>query len=321
MRLAAAWALALATLVGFTAQAQAQAPIRIIVPWPAGGQVDSLARVLAPHLRESSGHPVLVENKPGASSAIGMRECALAKPDGFTFCMSVPDSLSYNPHVFDKLPYDPTAFVGIAHLGWTNGLIVGNSSARFASLKEALAAGKGSGAPVFWATWGDASIPDVYLRWINHRSATRIEAVPYKGAAPANQAVLAGEAQVTYMGLGVSRPHVLKGTVRPLAATGKHRSTLYPDVATLDELGLDPGLPGYFAFYAPPGTPDAIVRHMHTQLQAALDTPTLRQFRATYAMDAPDMNLEQFQRFMAADRQRAGDVFRALGFQPSSITP
>jgi len=320
LRLVAVCTLALAVSLSHGARAQGPSPIRIIVPSPAGGQVDNLARALSPHLRELTGQPILVENKPGASTTIGMRECALARPDGLTFCMSVPDSLSYNPFVFAKLPYDPAAFVGIAHLGWTNGLIVSNTGAKFSSFKEMLVVAKAGGAPVFWATWGEASIPDVYLKWTNHRAGASIEAVPYKGAAPGNQAVLAGEAQVTYMGIGVSRPHVQKGTVRPLAATGKSRSPLYPDIPTLNELGLDPGLPGYFAFYAPPGTPDAIARRMHTLVQAALATPALTQFRETYAMEAADMSLEQFQQFMATDRHRAGEVLRSLGFKPTTVT-
>jgi len=306
-------------LLACSAGAQDPALVRIIVPSPAGGLSDAFARVLAAPLKDIAGQLYIVENRPGASTSIGMAECGRAPPDGRTFCLTLADSLAYNPHVFKRLPYDADRFLGVAHLGWSNGLIVVNSNAEFSTYREMLAHAKKRPRTIFWATWGDASLPDVFLRWTNLKAGVEIEAVPYKGGAPANQSILAAETQVTYMGIGLSRQHVLKGTIRPVAATGKSRSALYPDVPTLQEMNLDPGLPGYFGLYAPPGTPTAILRAMHDHVQKALDTPALQRFLETYTLERSNMNQAQFDQFIRNDRKRAGEVFRQLGFNPAPV--
>jgi tripartite-type tricarboxylate transporter receptor subunit TctC len=312
---------AAAFCLAMPAMAQQDKPLRIIVPFAPGGVLDQLARALGQPLKELTGQAVVVENKPGASSVIGMQACAEAAPDGSTYCMTVPDSLSYNPQLFRKLPYDPAAFVPVANLAWTNGLIVVNTKAQIDSFKDLLAQSQAQPNKFNWATWGDASIPDVYLKWATRQANVKIVPIPYKGAALANQAVLANEVQVSYMGIGTALPHIESGRIKPIALTGKTRNPLFPGLPTLSELGMDPGLPGYIALFAPPRTPRPGVERFHEQLMKALATPEMKQLYARLTLDAVHETPAQFAEFVRQDREQAATVFKALGFAQAAAAP
>lgn len=301
--------------------ADSQKLLRIIVPYAAGGVLDSLARALSTPLQAMTGQTVIVDNRPGGSSLIGMQDCADALPDGNTYCMTVPDSLSYNPQLFKKLPYNPSAFVPVMNLGWTNGLIVVSTKSELASYKELIKRSEAQPDRFNWATWGDASMPDVYLRWVEHQTGARIVSIPYKGAALANQAVLSGEVDVSYMGIGVASPLIEAGRIKPIALTGRTRSSLFPGLPTLAELGVDAGLPGYIAIFAPPKTPGAIVDRFHAQLAQALQTPELKKLYVQFTLDPVNESPAQFAEFVKSDRERASKVFKALGFAPTAASP
>lgn len=294
-------------------------PIRIIVPSPAGGISDGLARALGAQLRELTGETFVVDNKAGASTTIGMRECGLAKPDGRTFCVTLADSLAYNPHAFANLSYDADKFIGVAHLGSSNSLILANAGAGFSSYKDLLAAANQKPGHVFWATFGHASLPDVIRRWTNLKAGVEIAAVPYKGFAPATQALVSAEVQIGLMGLGTSKAYVASGVLRPIAVVGKSRAALYPSVPTLDELGLDTDLPNYFGLYAPPGTPADIVVRMNSLVRKALDRDAMKQFFQTFTLDRVDMSQAQFNQLIQDHRKRAEVVFKAVGIRPGVI--
>src|SRR5262249_4467732 len=187
--------LSLMIAVWFAAAARAQnypnGPIHIIVPYAAGGLTDALARITGGRVADAIGQPVIVENRPGASSIIGMEACANAKPDGQTVCLTVADSLSYNPQLFANLPYDPEkSFTAVIRLAWTNNLLVANAKAPFDAYEEMIGYAKANPGKLNWGTWGPATLPDLYLRWISFTAGVDIQAIPYKGgAAQANQAV------------------------------------------------------------------------------------------------------------------------------------
>jgi tripartite-type tricarboxylate transporter receptor subunit TctC len=320
MRLFQSTAIALLLALGAAAPAAAQgSTVRIIVPSPAGGLSDGIARALSAQLRELTGDTYVVENRAGASTTIGMRECGLAKPDGRTFCITLADSLSYNPHVFAKLPYDAEKFIGVAHLGAGNALILVNPSFGFSTYKDLLSAAKQRPGGVFWATFGDASLPDVIRRWTNLKAGVEIAGVPYKGLAPAQQGLIAGEVQAGLVGIGASKAFVASGALKPVAVVGKSRAALYPSVPTLNELGLDMGLPSYFGLYAPRGTPPAVVARTHALVQKALESEAMKQFSQNYTLDRIEMTQPQFDQFIRTDRKRAAEVFKALGIRPGVI--
>jgi tripartite-type tricarboxylate transporter receptor subunit TctC len=296
-------------------------PVRIIVPYAAGGLVDALARVAGARVAEATGHPVVVENRPGASSILGMQACANAAPDGHTVCITVPDSLSYNPQLFANLPYDPErSFVPVIRLALTNNLLVANAKAPFDNYKEMIAYAKANPGKLNWGTWGPASLPDIYLRWISSRAGVDIQPIPYKGgAAQANPAVYSGEVDITFTGFGVAAPQIAAGTIKPLIALGAKRFAFMPELPSLAEEGGDPGLQGYFGVFAPAATPRPIVERLNAEFTKAIRTPQVQTFYRNSTLVAEANTPDEFAAFARADRQAAAKVFKSIGITPQAV--
>ncbi len=284
--------------------------------------MDALARVLAAPMHESTGQPVIVENRPGASGVVGMQACGNAPPDGYTFCLTVQDSLSYNPYLFTALPYDAEKdFAPITNLGWTNGLIVANAKAGIGSWPELVATAKAKPGKLNWGTWGEASQPDILLRAINAHEHIDITAIPYKGAGQANPALFSGEIDLTYMGIGNAMQHIEAGRLKPIVLTGHQRVASLPGVPTLAEVGADPGLPGYMAAIAPARTPKPVLDRLHAELVKAAHTPGVEQFYRNFTLTFVGNTPAEFAEFVKADRANAGRVFRSMGFKAAPLAP
>ncbi len=303
------------------AQTFPSGPIRIIVPYAAGGLADALARITGARVAEATGHPVITENRPGASSILGMQACANAPPDGHTTCITVPDSLSYNPQLFANLPYDPEkSFVPVIRLALTNALLVANAKAPFNSYEEMIAYAKANPGKLNWGTWGPATLPDIYLRWISSHAGVNIQAIPYKGgAAQANPAVYSGEVDITYMGFGVAAPQIAAGTIKPLVALGVKRSVYMPELPSLGEEGGDPGLQGYFGMFAPAATPKSIVQWLNAEFTKAIGTPQVQIFYKNSTLVAEANTPNEFAAFARADREAAAKVFKSIGITPQAM--
>jgi len=315
----AAGLLALCSAHWAGAQAFPTKPIRVIVPFAAGGLVDTVARTIGAAVTESVGQPVVVETRPGGSSIIGMLACAKAPADGYTLCFTVADSLSYNPHVFSDLPYNAeTDFAPVINLGWSNNLLVANANAPFNSYREMIAYAKAKPGALNWATWGPGSLPDMYLQWIKRQAGVDIAGIPYKGAAGGNPAVLSGEAHITYMGFGVATPHIKAGKIKPIVTIGDRRSSYMPSLPTLAEEGGDPGLRGYFGAFATGQTPRAIVERLNAELTKAIRTPKVQQLYSRATLDFNENTPAEFAGFLKKDRENAGKVFRGMGIKPST---
>lgn len=293
-------------------------PLRIIVPYVTGGAVDASARALAVPMGESIGHPVLVENRPGASSIIGMQACAKSPPDGYTLCYTVADSLSYNPLLFKNLPYDAEKdFVPVVYVARSNSMLLAKGDAPFNSFKEMVAYAKAKPGALNWGTWGPASIPDIYLAWIKYQLGLNIVAVPYKGAGAAVPAALAGEVDVTYMTIGAVAQHLKAGKLKSIAVVGGQRSPVIPDVPALTEEGADPGLRSYFGMFAPGGTPKPLVDRLNAEVVKALNTPKMQEFFAKMTLDIVGGSADQFAEFMKTDVANSRRVFKMIGIQPT----
>ena len=291
-------------------------PIQVIVPYGAGGVTDAIARIVVPHVSESVGQPVLVENRPGASTMIGMAACAKAAPDGYTVCITVPDSLSYNPHLFTKVLYDPDRdFIPVTNLGWSSNLIAANANAPFKNFREMIAYAKSKPGALNWGTWGEGTLPDVYLKWVAHQAGIKITAIPYKGAAQLNPALYAGEVDITYLGFGTALPQIKAGKIRALVAVGSRRSPYMPDLPTLAEEGGDPGLPSYFGVFAPAKTPQAIIARLNAEFAKAVHVPSAEEALRRFTVEPVGNSSAEFALFVKADRDNAGKVFRMMGIR------
>ena len=303
------------------AQTFPSGPIHIIVPFAAGGLVDALARVTGARVAESMGQPVIVENRPGASSTIGMAACANAKPDGHTICPATADALSYNPQLFANLPYDPEkSFTPVIMMALTNNLLVANAKAPFKTYKEMVAYAKANPGKLNWGTWGPGTLPDLHLRWISSQAGVNIQAIPYKGGAvQANTAVYTGEVDITYMGFGVAGPQLAAGTIKPLVAVGTKRSVFLPDLPSLGEEGGDPGLQGYFGMWAPAGTPKPILQRLNAEFTKAMSTPQVQTFYKNSTLVVEPNTPDEFGAFAKADRDAAAKVFKSIGITPQAV--
>lgn len=310
-------AIAVLTVHAAFAQTFPSKPIRIIVPYAAGGLVELMARSVGPMLTDSMGQPIVVETRPGGSAIIGMQACATSAPDGHTLCLAVADALSYNPALFSDLPFNPdTDFAPVINMGLSNNLLVANAKVPFNNYKEMVAFAKANPGKLNWATWGPASLPDLYLQWIKRAAGIEITGIPYKGAGQGNPAVISGEADLTYMGFGVSAPLIKAQKLKPIVAVGNRRSAFMPGLSTLGEEGGDPGLQGYFAMFAPGKTPKPIVDRLNTELAKAIRTPKMQEFYKTYTLELVDNTADQFAQYVRADRENALKVFRSIGIKP-----
>jgi tripartite-type tricarboxylate transporter receptor subunit TctC len=312
---------ATAALALCAAQAVAQSAypakaVRMILPFPAGAVMDSTARALAPEVAKSMGQPVLIENRPGGSFIIGNLACAKSAPDGYTICMNTN---SYNELVYSNLPYNPdTDFVPIIHLAWISSMLIASGNAPFNTFKEMISVAKAKPGSVNWGTWGNATTPDIYLRWINEQMGVKITAVPYKGGTQTMPAILAGEIQVTQFAVGASLPMIKAGKLKAIALLGDRRSPLLPDVPSLGEERANPAILSYFGLFAPANTPRAIVERLNAEFAKAMRTPSAQDFFRTATLEPIGGSAEDFARFLKADAANAARVFKIIGIHPTA---
>ena len=305
-----------------SAQALPAKPLRIIVPIAPGGLVDLIARAASPIVSGQIGQPVLVENRPGAATFIGMSACETAAPDGSTVCLTTSDSLVLNPLQFSKLPYDAeNGFSFVTVLVRTFGVLAANSALPAASVPELIAHARTNPGTLNWATWGPASISAIYYEWFKRENGLAITSIPYKGLGPAIPALASNEVQLSYSAIGLALPHVKAGKMKFLAVTGAKRLSFLPEVPSLAEYNSDPGLTSYFGMYAPAKTPGPVTERLSAEFTRAMNTPKLREFVASQYLEAMGYTPSEFAAFHKTDRENAARIFKALGIKPSDSPP
>jgi tripartite-type tricarboxylate transporter receptor subunit TctC len=252
-------------------------PIRMIVPFPAGGSADTLARLLgqtiSPHLRQ----PIVVDNHPGAGGNIGTEVAAKSPPDGYTFLMT-PSSFASQPSLYSNLTWDPVRdFAPVALIATTPNILVVNSAVPAHSVKELVALAKAQPGRLSYASGGVGATNHLAGELFKHITDTQIVHVPYRGNPLAVVDVMNGQVTMMFDFMITSLPHVKEGKLRALAVTGAKRSPQVPDLPTVSEAGV----PGYeastwFAVMAPVGTPQPMIAKLNTELNAALKQPDIQ---------------------------------------------
>ena len=298
-------------------------PLRLILPYPAGGAIDTLARRIAEEAGPRFGQSIVVDNRPGASGLIAMQACAHAAADGYNACIATGEHMSLNPALFPALPYDPgTDFVPVTRLVRIEGVIVANPRAGFATMDELIAAARAHPGRFNWASFGPGSNPHLYLEWIRRKAGVDIVHVPYKGSLQTIPAVLSGEAQVSFVALGFVLPQIRAGKLQALAVTGPARLAALPQVPTLAEAGLDPGLQSWVGLFVPAGTPALAVQRLNAAFAAAVRDPAFSASALAIqgyepAADTP----EQFGDWVREDRALARRVIDATGIRLEDASP
>jgi tripartite-type tricarboxylate transporter receptor subunit TctC len=271
MRLAVLAIVALLWTASAFAQDYPSRPIRIIVPTPAGGPVDVIARVLANALPAVLRQNVFIENKPGAGNTIGSRQAAAADPDGYTLMVSAASGLIMSPMIVKNAGYDTSSFAPIALVAETPQVLVINPQLPFKSVAELVAYAKKNPGKLNYSTGGVGTLPHLNAELFKSASGTNILHVPYKGGGPSLTAVVAGEVQMTFDTVSTSLQLILDGRLRALAIVGPKRSAELPDVPAMPEIGFPTVTSGaWTALMAPRDTPPAIIARLNAATNAAL---------------------------------------------------
>jgi tripartite-type tricarboxylate transporter receptor subunit TctC len=275
------------------------------------------ANELQPRLKQT----LVIENLGGAAGILGAQACARAKGDGYTICVIYHSTMSYNPLLFTKLPYNPDDFVPVARLFFLiEGLFVSNALG-VSSVAE-LKAKAQSGAALNYATLGEGSFPDLFLKWLNSQWNAKIVGIPYRGGGPAAQALAANEVQLTRFGVGNFTGLLEAGRVKALAVGLPKRAPLLPNVPTLDEAGL-PGYPGqgWWGLAAPRGTPGPIVERLNAEFVKLFSEPKFVAFLDKQSVVSAPTSAAGFAAFLKEDRKAAETLIRIANTKPEEYKP
>ena len=261
------------------AQGYPARPIRIVVPYPAGGGIDVMSRLIAQRLAQRLNQSVVVENKPGAGTIVAAESVARAAPDGHTLMITTDATITINPHLYAKLPYDPVKdFAPVTQLVLLNQLLVANAELPVSNVRELIAHAKANPAKLNYASYGIGSQPHLAMEILKSQAGIDIVHVPYKGIPQAVPAAIAGEVQLTFSGAASTQAHLKSGRLKALAIGGKARLALLPDVPTFAEQGF-PDVPAnaWFGLFAPAATPAEIVNRLHAEVTRILKDPEFMQ--------------------------------------------
>lgn len=271
-------ALASASLLPGLSWAQQTRPLRLVVPFPPGGATDITARVMAEPLSRFLGQSVIVENRAGAGGSIGMSEVAKAAPDGFTLGVATLSTHGVNPSVYKKLPYDPIKdFVAVTELVKAPGVLVVNAALPVNNYAELIKYLKANPGKVTYASPGNGTIGHMWGELFKSSTNTFMVHIPYRGAGPALNDVVAGQVNMYFDQVASSLPFIQSGKLRAIAVSWGKRLDVLPNVPTYGELALfSNNDPSWFGLVAPAGTPTAAVKRINDAAVAALKEPAIR---------------------------------------------
>ena len=315
---AASAAAGAAMLPAARAQSYPAKPIRMIIPFPPGGATDILGRVLAQKLGDQLGQSVVVENRPGAGGAIGSEMTAKAAPDGYTIQMATVSTHSIGPALNPKTPYNVKRdFAPVIHLADSTNVLIVSPSLPVNNLKELIAYAKTHPGKLNFSSSGNGTIVHMTGEMFKMETGTFIVHIPYKGTALAIPDLIAGQISLMFDNMASALPHVKSGKVKTLAVSQLKRSTLLPEVPTMDEAGLK-GFESntYFGVFAPAGTPAAIVQRLNAEINKALQALDFRERLAANGAEPVGGTPEQFARVIERETAKYAAVIKRAGIKP-----
>ena len=277
-----AWLLACLALAGSGVHAQAaypDRPVRIIVPFPAGGPADALARLVGDRLTQSLGKPFVIENKAGAGGNIGMEQGARAAPDGYTLTLAPVGNLTVAPALYAKLPYDPAKdFAPITVLAEVPNVLIVHPSVPAKTVAELVRYAKANPGKLNYASPGNGSIPHLAAELFKRMTGVDMVHIPFNGVAPATNAVLSGEVQLFFAQSSSALPQWRAGRVVALGVASRKRIATAPELPTIAEQGVpDFDATSWYALVAPAGTSAPVIDRLHAEIVRALALPEVRE--------------------------------------------
>ena len=290
-------------------------PLRLVVPFPPGGPLDVVGRLIAQQLGERWGRNVVVENKPGAGGNIGADFVAKSTPDGYTVVMGALSTHAVNPSLYSKMPYDAQKdFAPITRVAITPNVLVVNPALPVNSVKELIAYAKAHPGKLSFGSGSTGSAGHLAGELFKVDAGIDMVHIPYKGAAPATQALLAGDTQLMFDNLANAMAQVKAGKLRALAVTTAERSKLAPDLPTMAEAGV-PGfdISTWFGLFAPAGTPAAIIGRWNADVVRILESPEMRERLAAQGAEAAPDSPDDFARFVSGELQKYARIVKASG--------
>lgn len=320
VRYAVAVGLALASFTTTPALAQSAGyptkPVRIISPFPPGGSVDAVARLVAHEISKPLGQQVIVDNRAGASGNIGTQLAKNATPDGYTLLLNTMPFVT-NQFLYPKVPYDPVKdFEPISLISSSPSLLTVHPSLPVKTVKELLALAKSKPGALNYASAGAATNPHIAGELFNYLGKVDLMVIHFKGGGPGLTATLAGETQITFSNISETIPLVQAGRLRVLGVTSSKRAAVLPKVPTIAEAGL----PGYefltwHALVAPDGTPPAVIKKLSDVVRTTLRSPDTVQKFATRGLDVIGSTPEELAAHLKSEVEKMGRVIKERGMR------
>ncbi|VFR45331.1 Putative extracytoplasmic tricarboxylate-binding receptor of a tripartite transporter, in cluster with DUF1446 [plant metagenome] len=298
------------------AAAQANEPIRLIVPFGPGSGTDLIARTLAKAVTEETGTPVIVDNKPGGEGFIGSRAAATAAPDGRTLLMAGSSTQVVNAHLFKKLPYDPVKdFVPVTPIARTSMLLTVNANLPAKNATELMQLAKAK--PGVLSVGSGSATTRLVGQYFMQQAGIKMLDVPYKTPASAVTDLMGDQVNVVFIDLPTVAGHLQNGKLRALAVTGRQRMQAQPNVPTLQEAGLkDFDITAWYGIWAPAGTPSPIAAQLNATFSKAMASPSVKAFFTNASMETfGAMTPADFQKFQADETAKIGRIVKAAGIE------
>lgn len=309
-------ALAGAALLPATGRTQAwpAAPVRVVVPFPPGGTVDTLTRLLAPALTTQLGQQVVVDNRGGANGTLGSKHIAQSRADGHSLLLTASNQI-INPLILRTVPYDALAdFSAISYIGYVPQLLVVNNSFPATNLAEFLAQVRSRPGAYSWATSGIGTAGHLAEELINQRGQLKMPVIPYRGGGPALTDTIAGHTAAMVEPIPSALPHVQAGRLKVLAVTSPKRAASLPQVPTVAESGLpDFDLPSWYGLWGPAGLAPDIVQRVHTELRSALQAAAVKARLDAMSFEAVGGPPDALLALMKRDTERFRAVVKDAG--------
>lgn len=295
------------------AQNYPSAPVKLIVPVPAGGVTDVMARIVGQRLQEMWGQTVVVENRPGGNYGVGAQAVERSPADGLTLLVAPDSTFTANPALFSKLIYDPDGFTPISVLCRGTPMLIVHPSLPAKTVSELVAYAKANPGKLSYGSFGTGTYAHLSMEDLKQRTGMQMQHVPYRGAAPALNGLLGNEVSLMFLNLSSVEEHAKAGKVRLLAAATEKRVPALPDLPTVAETVPGFNTSVWFGLWGPAKMPPALLAKIQADVSKALDHPETKQFFKTNSFERVDLSPQEFGKLIQSDLKHWSALVSAVG--------